>query len=125
MLSSHIIFDEPLAKYTTFGIGGPAQCMVFPKNRDDLCTLLKYAYDNKIPAIFIGSGSNLLVWDEGFNGFVLSLRKTFNKQDERKNDGYWNIAFSMNFGSSDYSESTNNSVLDTQLYIYINKNNKK
>ena len=79
MLSSNIKFDEPLAKYTTFGIGGPARCMVYPDNRNELSTLLKYAHVNKIPAIFIGSGSNLLVWDEGFNGFVISLRKTFNK----------------------------------------------
>ena len=56
MLSSHITFDESLAKYTTFGIGGPAQCMVFPENQTELCTLLKYAYNNKIPSIFIGSG---------------------------------------------------------------------
>ena len=74
-----MIFDEPLANLTTFGIGGPAQCVVYPENLNELSTLLKYAYDNKIPAIFIGSGSNLLVWDEGFNGFVISLRKTFNK----------------------------------------------
>ena len=79
MLSSNMIFDEPLANHTTFGIGGPAQCVVYPEDLNELSTLLKYAHDNKIPAIFIGSGSNLLVWDEGFNGFVISLRKTFKK----------------------------------------------
>ena len=79
MLSSHLTFDEPLAKYTTFGIGGPARCMVYPDNQNELSTLLKYAHDNKIPTIFIGSGSNLLVWDDGFDGFVISLRKTFKK----------------------------------------------
>ena len=74
-----MIFDEPLANHTTFGIGGPAQCIVYPEDQNELSSLLKYAHNNKIPAIFIGSGSNLLVWDEGFNGFVISLRKTFNK----------------------------------------------
>ena len=77
MLSSYIIFDEPLAKYTTFGIGGPAKCMVYPENLNELSNILKYAHKKKIPAIFIGSGSNLLVWDDGFDGFVISLRKTF------------------------------------------------
>ena len=76
MLSSHIIFDEPLAKHTSFGIGGPASCLVYPDNQNELSALLKYAHNNKIPTIFIGSGSNLLVWDEGFDGFVISLRKT-------------------------------------------------
>ena len=79
MLSSNMIFDEPLANHTTFGIGGPAQCLVYPEDLNELSILLKYAHDNNIPAIFIGSGSNLLVWDAGFNGFVISLRKTFKK----------------------------------------------
>jgi len=55
---------------------------------------------------------------EGSGAVLLgaSLRKTFNKQDDRKNDGYWNIAFSMNFGSSDYSESTNNNLSSINEY---------
>ena len=77
MLSSHISFDAPLAEYTTFGVGGPAKCMIYPDNRNELSTLLKYVNSNKIPAIFIGSGSNLLIWDKGFEGIVISLRKTF------------------------------------------------
>ena len=85
MLSSNMIFDEPLSKYTTFGIGGPAQCMVYPENRNELSILLKYANKNKIPAIFIGSGSNILVWDTGFNGFVISLRKTFKELNIKQN----------------------------------------
>jgi UDP-N-acetylmuramate dehydrogenase len=77
MLASVMAFDEPLAQHTTFGIGGPAACMVYPENRDELSTLLKYAHQQHIPAFFIGSGSNILVWDEGFDGFAISLRKTF------------------------------------------------
>ena len=85
MLSSHISFDEPLAKYTTFGIGGPAKCMVYPENRNELSSILRYAHNNKIPIIFIGSGSNLLIWDDGFDGFVISLRKTFKELSIRQN----------------------------------------
>ena len=77
MLSSHIKFDEPLSKHTSFGIGGPAGCMIYPDDQKELSILLKYAYENKIPSIFIGSGSNLLIWDDGFDGIVISLRKTF------------------------------------------------
>jgi UDP-N-acetylmuramate dehydrogenase len=85
MLSSHIIFDEPLAKHTSFGIGGPASCLVYPDNQNELSILLKYAYENKIPAIFIGSGSNLLICDDGFDGIVISLRKTFKKLSIKSN----------------------------------------
>ena len=70
-------FGEPLAKHTTFGIGGPATCMVFPESREELSTLLTYAYKKNISAIFIGSGSNVLVCDNGFDGIVISLKKSF------------------------------------------------
>ncbi len=85
MLSSHILFDESLAQYTTFGIGGPALCMIYPDNRNELSTILKYADKHIIPTIFIGSGSNLLIWDEGFDGFVISLKKTFKKLSIKPN----------------------------------------
>jgi UDP-N-acetylmuramate dehydrogenase len=85
MLTSIMTFDEPLAKHTTFGIGGPADCMVFPKTREELSKLLKYAYQKKISAIFIGSGSNILVWDKGFDGIVISLKKSFKNLTIKRN----------------------------------------
>ena len=73
------MFDEPLANHTTFGIGGSASCIVYPINRIELSTVLQYANKENIQAFFIGSGSNILVWDEGFDGIIISLRKTFKK----------------------------------------------
>ena len=77
LLTSVPTFDEPLANHTTFGIGGPAACMVLPKSREDLSGLLHYASEKNIAVAFIGSGSNILVWDKGFNGIVISLKKSF------------------------------------------------
>ena len=85
MLTSVMTFDEPLAKHTTFGIGGPADCMVFPETRDELSKLLKYANQKKISAIFIGSGSNILVWDKGFDGIVISLKNSFKNLTIKRN----------------------------------------
>ena len=85
MLTSIMTFDEPLAKHTTFGIGGPADCMVFPETREELSKLLKYAYQKRISAIFIGSGSNILVWDKGFDGIVISLKKSFKNLTIKRN----------------------------------------
>ena len=85
MLTSVMTFDEPLAKHTTFGIGGPADCMVFPETREELSKLLKYANQKKISAIFIGSGSNILVWDKGFDGIVISLKKSFKNLTIKRN----------------------------------------
>jgi len=78
-------FDEPLAKHTTFGIGGPAACMVLPETREELSILLKYAFQNNISVIFIGSGSNILVWDKGFDGIVISLKKSFKNLSIKQN----------------------------------------
>ena len=64
-------FDEPMINHTTFGIGGPAGCLVYPDNREELSELLQYANKENIPAFFIGSGSNILVWDKGFDGFIV------------------------------------------------------
>ena len=85
MLISEMIFDEPLAKHTSFGIGGPATCMVFPKSREEVSTLLKYASEKNISAIFIGSGSNILVCDKGFDGIVISLKKSFKNLSIKQN----------------------------------------
>ena len=41
-ISSKIIFDEPLKNHTSFGIGGPASCFIYPKNRQELSKLLQY-----------------------------------------------------------------------------------
>jgi len=85
MLTSVMTFDEPLAKHTTFGIGGPAACMVLPETREELSILLKYAFQNNISVIFIGSGSNILVWDKGFDGIVISLKKSFKNFSIKQN----------------------------------------
>ena len=72
-----ILFDEPMSKHTSYGIGGPASAYITPKDKEDLKTILKYAKHKSISAYFIGSGSNLLVSDEGINGIVVTLGRSF------------------------------------------------
>ena len=77
LVSSKILINESLKKYTSFGIGGNASFYIFPKNEKDLKNILKYSNVNNIKIFFIGSGSNLLVSDNGFDGIIICLRKTF------------------------------------------------
>ncbi len=53
------------------------------------------------------------------NRFVLggSLRKTFNKAAERKNDGYWKIGAAINFGSGDYTNSEEETLTSTETFF--------
>ena len=71
--------DEPMAKHTSYGIGGPAQAYITPSDQKDLKQILLFAKDNRIKTFFAGSGSNLLVADEGYEGIVITLGKSFTK----------------------------------------------
>ena len=68
-----IIINEPLAKYTSMKVGGPADYYLEPADRDDVLTLMRYLYRRGFPAMIIGRGSNLLVSDEGIRGAVINL----------------------------------------------------
>lgn len=67
-------FQEPMAKHTSFRIGGGAEVMAFPKNEQELAELLKVSalLDGK-PAI-LGAGTNVLAPDEGMDGLVICLK---------------------------------------------------
>jgi len=63
---------EPMSKHTWFGVGGPAEIMYHPADRDDLKHFLTNLPEN-IPIYLIGGGSNLLVRDGGILGVVIKL----------------------------------------------------
>lgn len=67
-------FDEPMAKHTSFKIGGPAEVMSFPKDTEELSAILKAStLLDRIPAI-LGAGTNILAPDAGIKGMVICLR---------------------------------------------------
>jgi UDP-N-acetylenolpyruvoylglucosamine reductase len=65
--------DYPLARLTTVKAGGPADLFARPGSEKELVRLLEWADAGGVPVGIIGSGSNLLVADEGFRGLVLKL----------------------------------------------------
>tara|TARA_B100001121_G_scaffold200138_1_gene175023 strand:- start:1620 stop:2555 length:936 start_codon:yes stop_codon:yes gene_type:complete len=90
LVNSKILFNEPLKKHTTFGVGGLASMFIYPSSIDDLKKILKYSFKNNIKIFFMGSGSNMLISDDGFNGIVICLRKSFKNFDY--NDSFETIA---------------------------------
>ena len=74
--SSLCLMNEPLKKYTTYGIGGPADLMIFPKSKQDLIKVIEIINENKIQLTILGSGSNVLVSDDGIRGVVISLKNS-------------------------------------------------
>lgn len=67
--------NEPLGRYTTFRIGGPADWYGEPQDRDDLALILRWAAERHLPITVLGGGSNLLISDEGVRGLVLRLNR--------------------------------------------------
>lgn len=60
-----------LKNTTTLSIGGPAKKFVVVKTKEELSEALQYAKQNNLDHLIIGSGSNLLISDEGFGGLVV------------------------------------------------------
>ncbi|MEE9225586.1 MAG: UDP-N-acetylmuramate dehydrogenase [Bacteroidota bacterium] len=75
--------SEPLLKYTSFRIGGPADYYLEPADKDELVNLIRYVQRNQIPFIIIGSGSNVLISDEGYRGVVINLEARVNRLEVR------------------------------------------
>ncbi len=88
MITGKIMENEPMANHTSYGIGGPALAFIEPKSIKDLQIIKSFAEKHHVPVNCIGSGSNLLVSDEGINSFVVSLEKSFNKILFDKNKCY-------------------------------------
>ncbi|PKH11617.1 MULTISPECIES: UDP-N-acetylmuramate dehydrogenase [Planomicrobium] len=71
---SHVKIDEPLHLHTLTRMGGPADIFVSPTNEDETAYTVKYAYENNIPLLLLGNGSNMVVRDGGVRGIVLNLK---------------------------------------------------
>ena len=67
-------FAEPLARHTSWHVGGPADAFYTPASAEELGRFLA-ALPSGVPCHFLGLGSNLLVRDGGLRGVVVSLRR--------------------------------------------------
>jgi UDP-N-acetylenolpyruvoylglucosamine reductase len=65
--------DYPLARLTTVRTGGSADFFARPSSQEDLAALLAWAKNIGIAVGVVGSGSNLLVADDGFRGLAMKL----------------------------------------------------
>lgn len=70
----NITLNELMNKYTTFKIGGPAECLIKIYNIKGLKEVIQFAKKNKINITVVGNGSNLLVLDKGIKGIVILNR---------------------------------------------------
>jgi len=74
LMGGAIFFDEPLSRHTSIGVGGSAQALAFPGNREQLRDLLSLLGRQNIPYVPVGNWTNLIVRDGGFRGVVIGLK---------------------------------------------------
>jgi UDP-N-acetylmuramate dehydrogenase len=73
------VYGAKLRDFTTVGIGGPADRMVFPRSLPEVQEILRAEREEGRDVRFVGAGSNLLVHDGGVRGTVLCLKKNMGK----------------------------------------------
>src|SRR4051812_8875584 len=69
-----MVENEPLAKYTSWRIGGPARYFANATTPEDLREALGWANERALPVFVFGGGTNLLAREAGFDGLVLRYR---------------------------------------------------
>lgn len=89
-IGGHVRFDEPLASYSTYRIGGPASALVLPRSVEDVAATLRFARDTGTSWLVLGLASNVLIPDRGFHGIVLRIGKGLD-QVEVESDTRWRV----------------------------------
>ena len=70
-------FHQPLDRYCSFRIGGPADVLILVEDIENLKVLQAIAMAHDIPLFILGGGTNLLIRDGGIRGVVIAMRGTF------------------------------------------------
>ena len=72
-----LLTDEPMAKHTTYKVGGAAAAFVEVRNIPAMSALLDLLQARRVPYVILGNGSNVLFSDAGFQGAVIHLGEGF------------------------------------------------
>jgi len=62
-----------MKKFTSIKVGGLRTGLLFPRDVDELKKLVLYARKKAIPTMILGKGTNVIVTDRGFRGWMISL----------------------------------------------------
>ena len=71
-----LLRDEPMSRHTTFRVGGPVPLMALPRG-SEAKVVMETAFRCNVTPFFLGNGSNLLVSDSGYDGFVVKLAGSY------------------------------------------------
>ena len=95
ILGENVIFDEPMARHTSFRVGGPAEAYIAPVNTKCLAEIIHWSVEKGIPYMVIGDGTNLLVKDSGIQGLAIVLKKCLEKISKTGADQHGSMVTAM------------------------------
>ena len=81
-----LTFNTPLAKHTSFHIGGNAEVMAFPTDAEQLRKILKVSSLLDCNLHILGAGTNVLAPDAGISGLVICLKDALDGMEKREGD---------------------------------------
>ena len=85
---SRVLVDELMKNHTTYCIGGPVDLFILPSNKEDLIKVFEISKKYNQEVNVVGSGSNLLVSDNGIRGVVICIKNCLNNLDVEDNKIY-------------------------------------
>lgn len=75
----NVLRNEPMAKHTTFRVGGPADYYLVPRTVEQVQEAIALCKKEHVPYFILGNGSNLLVSDQGYRGAVIQIYKNMSE----------------------------------------------
>lgn len=90
-MEARVLRNEPMAKHTSWHVGGPADLFFKPHDVADLAAFLQ-GLDATVPVMWIGLGSNLLVRDAGVRGAVIETHGAFSELERAGENEIWSGA---------------------------------
>lgn len=92
--------NEPMARHTTFGVGGPADAYIAVAEEDQLRDVFALAHSRGLSVFIFGSGSNVLVGDGGIRSLVIENKVAQVDGPEKNGNGYRvRVGSGMSFAS--------------------------
>jgi len=86
IVSGTVLFNEPMSRHTSIGVGGPACVLVSPETVTELGQIIACLRNLETPFIPIGNGTNLIVRDGGYKGVIISMKGLNSIALDRRND---------------------------------------
>ncbi len=77
LTDERVLVNERLDRHTTFKVGGPCKALLLAETTEELKAVLRLLKEEREDFFILGNGSNLLVSDEGYDGYVIKLTGDF------------------------------------------------